>query len=92
MLLEDPEGVGAAHRGWLATFPPALVERSREVLAAGVAAHDAYLARCARQGDGWLFHELLSPACGMRWWRGSRPSIGTVHTRGRCTSGWPASR
>ncbi|GAA5008077.1 hypothetical protein [Actinopolymorpha pittospori] len=61
VLLEDPEGAGAAYRGCLATFPPALVERSREVLAAEVAAHDAHLERCARQGDGWLFHELLSP-------------------------------
>jgi Domain of unknown function (DUF4037) len=59
-LLADGAGTGSEVRSQLSIFPPALVERSRTLLAEELPSYDRDLATCARRGDGWLFHDLLS--------------------------------
>ena len=59
-LLDDGGGAGSDIRSELSAFPPELVARSRSVLTDELASYDRDLAMCARSGDGWLFHELLT--------------------------------
>lgn len=57
--LSDESGSGSAWRDELAAFPDALIERSQNVLSADLRAYGDDLARYARNGDGWLFHEVF---------------------------------
>lgn len=59
VLLADPSELGAEARARVAAFPPALIERSRALLARQLPEYVELLDGCARRGDGWLFHELL---------------------------------
>ena len=59
-LIADSGGRGSDARSQLSRFPATLVERSRDVLTDELTSYDRDLASCARRGDGWLFHELLS--------------------------------
>jgi hypothetical protein len=59
-VFTDEDGLAAAARSDLTTFPPLLIERSRTVLEAELPSYERDLTGSARRGDGLLFHELLS--------------------------------
>lgn len=62
VLLADIGGEGTRAREAVNAFPQALVDRSREHVAAHLPSYADVLAGCAARGDGWLFHEILGDA------------------------------
>jgi hypothetical protein len=60
LMLSDVDGHARRALDELRQFPQPLVDRTRDALRTEWPSFDAELAACARRGDGWLFHDLMS--------------------------------